>query len=199
MGRTTLPGSQSLPQVPADNCFLRHASSTNVTGYFGARTGNRSQHAVAFVRAPGKRSLCLNAKYLQVSRSCLPAGRMPGWVRGSVPRGWTSPQPTRFTRRRVRELNAGGFSSVKCNLLVKRGLCDGGIGFPAKWQGLIQAVGWGAGNGQRTRGRCHRLPERPLCPCPGSGPVLLKRFLHQILWTLPLQGKCVSKSQNQAP
>lgn len=26
---------------------------------------------------------------------------------------------------------------------MKHGLCGGGIGFPAKWQGLIQAVGRG--------------------------------------------------------
>lgn len=64
-------------------------------------------------------------------------------MRGSVPQGWTSPQPTRFIRRRVREPNAGDFSSLKCNLLMKRGLRDGGIGFPAKWQGLIRAVGRG--------------------------------------------------------
>lgn len=116
MGRKTLPGSQSPPQVPADNWvwfFLQHALSINVRGYFGRRTGKRSQRAVAFMRTPGKRSLFLNTKYLLVSLSCLPAGRTGGCVHGDVPLAWAgrgsmgtlSPG---FIHRRLTAPGAGG-------------------------------------------------------------------------------------------
>lgn len=111
------------PESQQITVFLQHALSINAKGYFGLRTGNKSQHAIFLLRTAGRHSLSPDTRYLQVPLNCLLLGHGRGLSLLDAAPGAPSP-PQAFamgSRSQMPEV-----CSMKHDLLLKHGLHDGG-------------------------------------------------------------------------
>lgn len=156
------------PESQQITVFLQHALSINAKGYFGLRTGNKSQHAIFLLRTAGRHSLSPDTRYLQV-----PAPGARPWPLSAGCSSWST-QPTPGIRYGVTQPNARGLLYETRSPSEAR-FARWGLVFllpSAKLQVLIHTVGSGGWELQRKRGGWHGLhvlakspPPVPALPC----------------------------------